>query len=68
MFLRAQSLSNRSYHPQAKGQAEHYTKTIVPRWHHYVAKHQQDWESIVQPFAHTYTSQVFYTTGTTCLA
>lgn len=51
-LLGVKHLTTTAYHPQTKGQVEHYNKTIVTRLRHYVAEHQRDWDTLVQPLTY----------------
>lgn len=47
------------YHPQKNGQAERFDKTIFTRLEHYVAEHQKNWGTLVQPLTYTNGTQVY---------
>lgn len=53
-----------AYHPQSKGQAESYNKSLADRLRHYVSDHQPDWDLYVQPLTYSYSTRLHKTTGT----
>lgn len=48
-FLGVEHLKTTAYHLQIIGHAERYNKSIIARFHHYVAEHQHDLDLFEQP-------------------
>lgn len=51
-------------HPQATGQVERLSKTLVARLRHYISEHQTSWDTYVQPLTYGCNTQVHRTTNT----
>ena len=56
-----------TYHPQTNGQTERYNSSIIARLRHYVAEHQRNWDTFVQPLTYAYNTQVHRSTKCTPL-
>lgn len=54
VLLGDKHLEKAAYHPKTSGQAERFNTTLLVRFQNYVAKHQKNWDTFVQPLTNTY--------------
>lgn len=54
--------------PQTNENAERYKRMKAAIMSHYMAEHQGDWDSFIQPLTYAYTTPVSCSTGSTPLS
>lgn len=55
--LQGKNLMATAYNLKANGQVVMYKKTIVTRFHHYIAEQQRDLDLFVQPLTYAYNTE-----------